>query len=346
MANHSRTVILCNPNSGLYECSHLQSDWIEYYTEFDCNVFLFNYRGYGRNSGRPSPDLNNSDGLAIVKYLSHIRGISSLAVHGESIGGLVATYLACQCPDLIQVLVADRTFATLPAVAEQMFGYWISRIFFHVTRWPTDNVSQYLAATRCQIKICCCDPEDEIIANLSSLKAGIAQELIFPSLKHHRARKITKSTNSTTNMDADAAVGFTTEIVPEFIYPQAGQDFTIQMLESLYEVLVQVLFLSKGGNDRLSQEYVQIWRSISALDGNAGQTLAECCCGTDEEINFEQLRLFISCCLVWGHQSSSTGGRAEKNISRCDKPTASKTLVSIDEIQSKLSQVHFEKSCV
>jgi alpha/beta superfamily hydrolase len=84
--NHEKAVIFCNPNGGLYELHHFQSDWFKFYTELGCNVFAFNYRGYGRNKGIPSPHANNYDALAIVEYLKTERGITKIAVHGESIG--------------------------------------------------------------------------------------------------------------------------------------------------------------------------------------------------------------------------------------------------------------------
>lgn len=79
-------VIICNPNGGLYEFHHLQMDWIKFYTDLDCHVLVYNYRGYGRNKGKPSPGEHNLDGLAIVEYLKTQRGVGKIAVHGESIG--------------------------------------------------------------------------------------------------------------------------------------------------------------------------------------------------------------------------------------------------------------------
>lgn len=49
-------VLYCNPNAGHYECSThapFSSDWVDLYTSLGCDVLLFNYRGYGRSTGRP-----------------------------------------------------------------------------------------------------------------------------------------------------------------------------------------------------------------------------------------------------------------------------------------------------
>ncbi|KAL3665496.1 hypothetical protein V7S43_009532 [Phytophthora oleae] len=168
-------VILCNPNGGLYEFHHLQMDWIKFYTsDLDCHVLVFNYRGYGRCKGSPSPGMHNLDGVAIVNYLHTERGIKKIAVHGESIGGLVATYLARNSPH-VNVLIADRTFATVPALAQRMIAKWAGTVVDWVMRWETDNVQNYLEAT-CA-KLLCSDPSDEIILDGASLKSGVALSL-------------------------------------------------------------------------------------------------------------------------------------------------------------------------
>ncbi|KAG1704576.1 hypothetical protein DVH05_005507 [Phytophthora capsici] len=168
-------IILCNPNGGLYELHHLQMDWIKFYTsELDCHVLVYNYRGYGRCKGSPSPAMHNLDGIAIVNYLHTERNLKRIAVHGESIGGLVATYLARHSPH-VNVLIADRTFATVPALAQRMIAKWAGTVVDWVMRWETDNVQNYLEAT-CA-KLLCSDPSDEIILDGASLKSGVALSL-------------------------------------------------------------------------------------------------------------------------------------------------------------------------
>lgn len=47
-------VLYCNPNAGHYECfthTPFSSDWVDFYTSLGCDMFLFNYRGYGRSTG-------------------------------------------------------------------------------------------------------------------------------------------------------------------------------------------------------------------------------------------------------------------------------------------------------
>lgn len=57
------TVLFCNPNGGLYEFSCFQIEFIDIYVRNNMNVFMYNYRGYGRSQGRPSPENILSDGV-------------------------------------------------------------------------------------------------------------------------------------------------------------------------------------------------------------------------------------------------------------------------------------------
>nr|CCA22017.1 conserved hypothetical protein [Albugo laibachii Nc14] len=167
-------ILLCNPNGGLYEFHHIQTDWVRFYIERGCDVLVYNYRGYGRNKGHPQPALNNADALAIIAHIKALQTYSKIGVHGESIGGLVATYVASQCPD-IAVLVADRTFASIPALSQRLIAKWTAPIIRTLTRWDTNVVSNYLSAS-CP-KIVCSDPDDEIILDSASLKSGVALKI-------------------------------------------------------------------------------------------------------------------------------------------------------------------------
>lgn len=84
---------------------------------------------------------------------------------------MVATYLASHSKD-VDVLIADRTFASLPALAQRLVASWAGKAVNLLTRWETDNVSNYLRAT-CP-KLLCSDPCDEIIYDGASLKSGVA----------------------------------------------------------------------------------------------------------------------------------------------------------------------------
>ncbi|NIV36441.1 MAG: alpha/beta fold hydrolase, partial [Anaerolineae bacterium] len=55
-------------------------------------VFLFDYRGYGRSEGMPTPAGVALDAQAALRYLVEQRGLRdrSLVVFGQSLGGAIA----------------------------------------------------------------------------------------------------------------------------------------------------------------------------------------------------------------------------------------------------------------
>ncbi|CAN0398268.1 unnamed protein product, partial [Ascophyllum nodosum] len=72
-------------------------NWVSFYTSVGCDVFLFNYRGYGRSGGKASPSSITKDVREVVAYLREQMGVTRLAVHGESIGGVAAASVARHC---------------------------------------------------------------------------------------------------------------------------------------------------------------------------------------------------------------------------------------------------------
>ncbi|KDO27420.1 hypothetical protein SPRG_07008 [Saprolegnia parasitica CBS 223.65] len=300
--NAERTVILCNPNCGLYEFHHFQSDWIQFYTKLGINVFLFNYRGYGRTKGYPSPHANNLDGMAVAAYLRNDKSIQRLAIHGESIGGMVATHVAKHA-DGIELLIADRTFANLPAVAQRLVASWAGRALSCVTRWQTDNVTNYLDAT-CH-KVVCCDPCDEIIADGSSLKAGIALRLELgdlqaqtPKARPAAPRRLAACApvgyEAVSELSTEVVIGkpLTEAIVAKFarhllrIADRAKDAMELEMTDAT------VIDVDDAGH---AKDLIALWSAIASLDGHCGQTLFYAA-GS----GLEGIRAWTTSFIVWG----------------------------------------------
>jgi hypothetical protein len=185
--------------------------WVDYYTEQGIDVYVFNYAGYGRSYGttaclrgpiyqgepstgclrklyriirsalfsfQPTPDTVRVDGIAVAKHILLECGVTNLYIHGESIGGIAAAgtarYLSQSAlRDHIVLLICDRTFCNLEAIAQRLVGDWTGyAIRFLTPLWNTDVTGDFLAAS-CP-KIVASDAADVIIAEPSSLKSGIA----------------------------------------------------------------------------------------------------------------------------------------------------------------------------
>ena len=174
------TVFLCGPNAGLYELisqTHQDASWFGFYQRLGFDVCLWNYRGYNSSTGTPSPDALKQDAEVIIRYLREERGINDLLVHGESIGGMVGCHVAAHAEPPPRLLVADRTFASLDAVAEKLLGKWASFGLRYLGLWNTNVVADYSAAA-CE-KVLIQDPADSIIHNTASLKNGLSTHVLL-----------------------------------------------------------------------------------------------------------------------------------------------------------------------
>lgn len=170
-----RLVVLANPNAGLYEYHHRHSALTELHRDCGSDVLLFNYRGYGRSGGSPSPAKLRTDAAAIVRFARRECGAALVAVHSESIGGLASTHLAARGRDrgaAVDLLIADRAFSDVHVAARHLVGRWAEVAVRGLMWWSADNVRSFLRAD-CP-KIATCDARDQIVVDAASLKAGVA----------------------------------------------------------------------------------------------------------------------------------------------------------------------------
>lgn len=104
--------------------NHGNKDHIQYYWDraellyrTGCNVFIYDYQGYGMSEGTPSEDAIYSDATAAYRYVQS-RGFAdtAIAVYGFSLGGAPATYLAA---DVFtpRALVLESAFASTEVLA-------------------------------------------------------------------------------------------------------------------------------------------------------------------------------------------------------------------------------------
>ncbi len=120
------------------------------------------------------------DGEAVIDYLRQELGVKKIGLHGESLGGLVATHLARTKG--VDFVVADRTFSSLSSVGENTFGPYIGTLYRMITLWNDTITTDYLN-TNCY-KVCAFDPKDEIVWMLSSLRCGVNEKIIQKKLGH------------------------------------------------------------------------------------------------------------------------------------------------------------------
>lgn len=190
-----RVVLMCNPNAARYEQVALHPFWIEFYRARSFKVCIWNFRGYGRSQGDPSLAALRTDSEALVLHLIQNYNIKHVAVHGESIGGVAACHVASKLPGPDTLLIADRTFASLDAVARALAGTPLARILYAATGWDGDNVTGFLAGATKRNRLILQDPMDEIVRHKASLKVGVSRRIFENSIvckpqKHAQQRPI------------------------------------------------------------------------------------------------------------------------------------------------------------
>ena len=167
------TLIWCNPNAAYYEAMVYQSGILKFWLNRGCNLFLFNYAGYGRSSGKPTPNRVSQDGEAVVRFLRS-RGVTNLGIYGRSIGGVAACYVARRFPE-VKILITDRTMSTLEGAARYMYGGWAAK-GLRATSMVADNTENFLEV-RCH-KVLICDPRDQMILDPAALRTEVALKIL------------------------------------------------------------------------------------------------------------------------------------------------------------------------
>ncbi|MBL7198047.1 MAG: alpha/beta hydrolase [Candidatus Omnitrophica bacterium] len=127
--NPRATLLFCHGNAG--NISH-RIEIIEIFNKLELNVFIFDYRGYGRSQGSPSEEGLYRDAQAAYKYLLNRENIKkgAIVIYGKSIGANVAIDLASKVKPAC--LISESGFSSAYDMAKKLFPYlpikWIITI--------------------------------------------------------------------------------------------------------------------------------------------------------------------------------------------------------------------------
>jgi fermentation-respiration switch protein FrsA (DUF1100 family) len=107
-------LLWCHGNAG--NIIHRLENLVELY-RLGLSVFLFDYRGYGRSSGKPSEEGLYRDALAAYAYLTETRRVAPerVVLFGRSLGAAVAGDVASQ--KRAAGLILESPFPSVGAVA-------------------------------------------------------------------------------------------------------------------------------------------------------------------------------------------------------------------------------------
>lgn len=122
------------------------------------NILIFDYRGYGASTGKPSEQGTYQDALAGWNYLTQEKGArpAEIVLFGESLGGSIAAWLAArQSPAALMIFAG---FTSMPELAQQLYPFLPAR---RLARYRYDTRAA-LGRVKSPVLIMH-SPEDEII---------------------------------------------------------------------------------------------------------------------------------------------------------------------------------------
>jgi len=140
------TVLLCHGNGG--NITH-RLDSIGLFHGLGLSCFVFDYRGYGKSTGRPTEAGTYDDARAAFDWLRQTRGVPAdeIVVLGRSLGGSIAAHLAGQVT--ARGLVIESAFTSFADIAAKLYPFMPVRTF---VRYKYDTRA-HLARVRCPILV-------------------------------------------------------------------------------------------------------------------------------------------------------------------------------------------------
>jgi uncharacterized protein len=120
--------------------------------QYEYDYMIFDYRGYGKSEGSPSPEGTVKDGVAAIQYASQRWKNIPIVVLGQSLGGAVAIRSVVELTQKvpIKLVVIDSSFLSYRKVGQKVLSHhwftWILQpfagLFLSDTWAPEGRVSK------------------------------------------------------------------------------------------------------------------------------------------------------------------------------------------------------------
>lgn len=154
-AGARKTLLFFHGNAG--NISH-RLDSIRVFHELGLDVLIFDYRGYGHSSGKPSEQGLYLDAQAAWKYLRETRGTKpeQIILFGRSLGGAIAAWLAARTRP--GAVIIESAFTSVPDMAARFYPLVPVRLLARLQFNTLDAMSSIQSPV-----LVSHSPEDEII---------------------------------------------------------------------------------------------------------------------------------------------------------------------------------------
>lgn len=144
------TILFCHGNAGNIS-GRLET--IRLLHDLGLNVFIFDYRGYGRSEGTPSETGTYRDALAAWRYLTQTRGIEDekIITMGRSLGGSIAAWLAAHKDPAAAII--ESSFTSAAQLAAGLYPWlpvrWLIKYDYNTLAYLQDiKVPVFMAHSR------------------------------------------------------------------------------------------------------------------------------------------------------------------------------------------------------
>ena len=133
------TVLVCHGNAG--NISHRLDRVLLMHSNLGTDVLLFDYRGFGQSSGRPTEAGTYDDVRTAYRYLVEERGLAEdrIVLFGESLGAAVALQLATEVG--AAGLVLEAPFTSIRDMAKEAYPFipngWVRTRYENIEKIPT-----------------------------------------------------------------------------------------------------------------------------------------------------------------------------------------------------------------
>lgn len=153
--SETKTILFCHGNAGNIS---RRVYTIQFLSELGVNVFMFDYRGYGRSDGSPSEQNVYTDARAAYDWLRQSKKVPAeqIYVFGRSLGGAVAIELAGAVPTA--GLIVESAFTSAVDMGRRMYPFMPVGM---LTRFKFDSISK-IGKLNCPILVTH-SPVDELI---------------------------------------------------------------------------------------------------------------------------------------------------------------------------------------
>jgi len=149
------TILFFHGNAG--NISH-RINSIEIFNKLKLNVFIIDYRGYGKSKGEISEAGSYLDAQAAWDYLTEDRGINQnkIIIFGRSLGASVAAWLASQVSPA--ALILESGFSSFVSMGQRLYPFLPVKLLAKFEY----NTAQYVSNINCPLLVAHSKADDVI----------------------------------------------------------------------------------------------------------------------------------------------------------------------------------------